>query len=244
MKVLIGQRIIEIRGKRERDEFADFLGVHSGTLGRYERGERLPDPEFLIAITWKCNISADWLLYGVPPKSFEEAANVDIRRMALLQHHSGGLAEQLLAKYHATESFMLVPLYDIRAAAGHGALVEERDASDYWAFSLVWLAQETRVSPKRLALVTVAGNSMEPDLHDGDVVMIDRGDVELLREGVYVFHLDGHVYVKHLALRGDRLVIVSRNGADYPQQEIKLLQENVTFKLIGRVIGQPLFKRM
>jgi hypothetical protein len=38
-------------------------------------------------------------------------------------------------------------------------------------------------------------------------------------------------------------VIVSRNSADYPPQQISTLQENSTFGLIGRVVGQPTFRR-
>lgn len=229
----VGARIKEVRGSEDQGEFAATVGVSPGTLGRYERGERLPDAEFLAAIALKRDVSADWLLTGAPPKEFSARWKV----------HGQILAEHLRAKYYGTESFYLMPLYDIRAAAGYGALVEDQPPTDYRAFSRAWLAQEIRVQPfDRLALVTIAGNSMEPDLHDGEVVMIDKGDSEVLREGAYVFFLDGHVFVKKLALRGDRLLIISSNG-DHATQELKLLQEHVTFRIIGRVIGQPLFKR-
>lgn len=230
----VGARMKEIRGSEDQAVFAETLNISTGTLGRYERGERWPDAPVLAALALKRDVSADWLLTGAPPKEYS----------ARWVTHGRILAEQIQAKYYGSESFFLMPLYDIRAAAGYGALVEDQPPTDYRAFSRIWLSQEIRVQPfERLALVTIAGNSMEPDLHDGDVVMIDKGDTEVLREGAYVFFLDGHVFVKRLALRGDRLLIISSNG-DHAQQELKLLQEHVSFKVIGRVIGQPLFKRI
>ena len=73
--------------------------------------------------------------------------------------------------------------------------------------------------------------------------MIDKGDTEVLREGAYVFFLDDHIYVKRLALSEGRLSIISTNAEHHPPKEVTLLQENSTFRIIGRVIGQPTFKR-
>jgi DNA-binding XRE family transcriptional regulator len=58
----VGARIAEARGRRTQAQFAELLGVAEGTLGRYERGERLPDSEFVIAMVERANISSHWLL--------------------------------------------------------------------------------------------------------------------------------------------------------------------------------------
>lgn len=142
-----------------------------------------------------------------------------------------------------SESFIRVPFYDVRASAGHGAFVGDHVPTRHYAFDREWLALHVGVPASRLALIPVAGNSMEPDLHDGDLVMIDRGDIEVLREGVYVFELEDRLYVKRLSLRGERLVVASSNG-DYPPDELNLLQENPGFRLHGRVLGSPSFKRL
>lgn len=143
-----------------------------------------------------------------------------------------------------TDGFVYVPYFDVRASAGHGAFVANRPAVRHYAFDRQWLALHVGVPPTRLALIPVSGNSMEPDLVDGDLVMIDRGDIEVLREGVYVFEVDDGLFVKRLRLSGDRLVIESSNHQDYPPREVSLMRENPSFRLHGRVIGSPTFKRL
>lgn len=165
-------------------------------------------------------------------------------QLALMRPYSVNLTRQVQEGYETSEAFALVPLYDVRAAAGHGALAEDRPAAEHRAFSRVWLSREVGVPPSRLRIITVAGDSMVPELFDGDEVMIDTGDIETLREGIYVFFLDGHIYVKRLALEATTLVIRSSNPAAGSPQPLDLLRAADSFRLIARLVGQPLFKRL
>lgn len=46
----IGQKLINLRGKRTQDEVSRALGVSLSAIGMYERGERIPRDEVKIAI--------------------------------------------------------------------------------------------------------------------------------------------------------------------------------------------------
>lgn len=183
-------------------------------------------------------------LDGLPPveppmKGYATSASADP-----LVSGDGDIPRFLLKGQALSEdNFARIPFYDVRASAGHGAFVADQAAARHYAFDREWLALYVGVAVRRLALIPVSGTSMEPDLHDGDLVMIDRGDIEVLREGVYVFELDDRLYVKRLSLHGDRLVVASSNG-DYPPLELNTLQENPGFKIHGRVLGSPSFKRL
>lgn len=230
----IGARLKAARAKlgRSQKDFAEAAGIPLDTYVKHERDQSIPGGDHLAGIGL-LGVDLTWVLTG---QGGDE--------LALARAHSVGIAQQLHAKYDATEEFALLPLYDVRAAAGHGALAEDRPAAEHRAFSRAWLSREVGLPPARLKLITVAGDSMVPDLHDGEEVMIDSGDLEVLREGIYVFHLDGHIYVKRLALQGDRLMIISTNPSGRPPEELSLLRENASFRLIGRVIGQPMFRRV
>lgn len=226
----IGQRLRAARAQlgRSREEMAATAGIPMETYAKYERDQRVPGGDALAGLGL-LGVDLTWLLTG---RGGDE--------LGLARAHSINLAQQLNAKYQTTESFDLIPLYDVRAAAGHGALAEDRPSAEYRAFSKVWLAREVGLPPARLKLITVSGDSMVPDLHDGEEVMIDTSDVEVVREGIYVFQLDAHIYVKRLSLSGDRLVITSRHGS----QELNALKDNPTFRIIGRVVGRPRFDRL
>lgn len=61
---MIGQRILEIRGKDSRKVFADKLDVGTATLQRYENGEREPDLQFLLNLQSLTGLSLDYLVHG------------------------------------------------------------------------------------------------------------------------------------------------------------------------------------
>ncbi len=60
----LGQRILEIRGKTSRKDFAKDMECGTTTLQRYENDERLPDIEFLMKLQTKTGLSLDYLVHG------------------------------------------------------------------------------------------------------------------------------------------------------------------------------------
>lgn len=60
----LGDRLRLVRGQLSQDEFATRFGVHKNTIGKYERGERHPDSEYLLAIRTKFSVDLDWLVTG------------------------------------------------------------------------------------------------------------------------------------------------------------------------------------
>lgn len=63
----IGERLREIRGSQTLEEFANANGIHRVTLSRLEKGERVPDANFLQMVTKNNNICSEWLLLGEGP---------------------------------------------------------------------------------------------------------------------------------------------------------------------------------
>ncbi len=65
----LGMRLRFLRGDATQQEFAVLLGTDKNTIGRYERGERLPDSAFLCRLHRLFGVSLDWLLTGdgIPP---------------------------------------------------------------------------------------------------------------------------------------------------------------------------------
>jgi len=221
----VGARIAEARGRRTQAQFAELLGVAEGTVGRYERGERLPDAEFVIAMVERANISSHWLLFGEPPREV-------IQYQAAARAADGPRVEQPAAGY------VQIPLYDVRAGAGRGKFVETEHVIDALAFKEDWIRHELRASPADLRLINVSGDSMEPDLRAGDIILIDHTDATATREGIYVIRMDGALLVKQLQrLPGGLVRVVSRNPAYEPfTVPVAKLEAPNGFAVIGRVV--------
>jgi phage repressor protein C with HTH and peptisase S24 domain len=147
-----------------------------------------------------------------------------------------GVDEKLLgapARDRPVDRLVPIGRYDLSAAAGAGAFADQERPVARIAFDPAWLRRVARGRPEQLALIRVAGESMVPTLHDGDDILIDRGDgTERLRDGIYVLRLDGALVVKRLVLGADRVTIRSDNPAwpDLPPCPAAALD------LIGRVV--------
>ena len=82
------------------------------------------------------------------------------------------------------------------------------------AFDPKRLKEIASAPPSALSIIRVAGDSMEPNLSDGDEIMVDTSDAQArLRAGIYVIRLDGALAVKRLAPGGDGIAVLSDNPA-------------------------------
>ena len=57
-------RDVRVRALESRQEFADNLGIHVNTVGRYERGQSEPDLSTIATMCRIYEINPYWLLYG------------------------------------------------------------------------------------------------------------------------------------------------------------------------------------
>lgn len=111
-----------------------------------------------------------------------------------------------------------VPVMNVEASAGHGALAESEAQCGQFGFSEGWLRQLTASKPSSLSIIGVVGDSMEPTLSDGDEILVDLGDAQSrLRDGIYVLRMDGALNVKRISIepKGRRISVTSDNKA-YP----------------------------
>lgn len=111
--------------------------------------------------------------------------------------------------------------YDLPASAGTGNYLE----SEYPTY--MEIPQEEIPHGADFA-VRIAGDSMEPDFFDGDVVFVKRGEVRRGDVGIFVINDEG--YIKEL---GDG-VLISHNKK-YADIEIG---ENDSQYILGKVVGR------
>jgi phage repressor protein C with HTH and peptisase S24 domain len=126
-----------------------------------------------------------------------------------------------------------VPVFDIRAAAGAGALAHESEPSGHLMFQEQWLR---RISSdiRKLFVLEVSGDSMWETLHDGDHALVDPAQSNPRREGLYIIRLDDMLQVKRISMHPvKKLLTIKSDNPAYPTYD-GIKPDDVT--IMGRVV--------
>lgn len=129
-------------------------------------------------------------------------------------------------------ALVTVPRIAIGASAGPGGIAEIEERDRPIAFDDGLLRDLGAGRRAALSIIRVAGESMEPTLHDGDDILVDRDASEIRPGGIYVLRLDDLLMVKRL-LRDDRGLVVHSDNPAHP--EIAGF-DPATLQVIGRVL--------
>lgn len=130
------------------------------------------------------------------------------------------------------DEFGLVPVKVIDASYGMGAtMLEEPTDLAEQQFPRAWMQKLTNSPPAALTWATGVGDSMEPTIHDADMILIDHSQRTILgQDRIWAFTIGDFGMVKRLRLRGDKVTILSDN-AQVPPDEAHVDEIN----MVGRI---------
>ena len=173
-------------------------------------------------------------LYRQSPRLLPEKERFILARI-LGVSQSDLLADE--QRHLADEGQFAIPFLDVETAAGTASHIdvtaETRPSS--WHFADEVFQQIPHTGRSHLRLVTVRGDSMSPDLEDGDTILIDIGQSLPRPSGIFVLD-DGHgLVVKQLELvphNDEPRVRILSSNANYVPCRRKVSD----IRIIGRVI--------
>lgn len=218
------RRLAQLIGDEPPFSWAKRIGISKGAFSRIWNEGSVPGSEHLVSIKSRTGVSLDWLLTGDGDLSLYEIKPVVAH--PLIEERSG---------YEKNE-FTAIPRYNVQAAAGHGAINMMEEQLQPLAFRRDWLTARG-LSPVSLAIVDVVGESMEPNLRDGDMVLIDRAQTEVSSGKTYVLRIDGHLLVKNLQLLPQGLIQVCSFNTGFAAYQVDLSNESLDMAVIGRVVA-------
>lgn len=186
-------------------DVAKALGIRPENLSMLKKRGRIPYQEILDFCARR-KININWLLYDQDPVSLVES----------------------------TERFAYIKYFkEINASAGGGAfnyeLVSDRLILDEEIVRL--LGGRKRLG--HIEAIHLLGDSMEPLLKDGSIVLIDKSQTDVKKGGVFLLTTPMGLFVKRLRLRVDGKLEMISDNPNYPV-EVVLPQE---VELVGKVVG-------
>jgi len=206
-----GRRLAEVRKKHRitQQQLADALGVHVTTVAKIESSVRKPSFELLTKIAGFFNVSLDYLL-----------GKTDDPRPLL-----EGIGTQL----YPEENFIEIPVYNGARAGNEGAYPDGSTIIEY--------VKIPRDINGKFG-VKVFGDSMEPEIKSGDVVVVNpdapygNGDRVVIVLGDPYFVEPAAVVKIYREQRGVRY-LQSLNEVYAPI----ILAGHVQVHFVGKVVG-------
>lgn len=202
--IAFGKRLAEAIFPDKPSNFAARIGLPHATVSKYLRGQ-VAGPQLDIVARMAAGLgeSLDWLVFG---RGEGAAPSGDIVR---------------------------VPRYDVNLAAGAGSWNEGRRRLDDIPFTPGFFQKRlSRPGGAGFSVLTARGDSMEPGISDGDLLLVDEADVRLT-DGVFAFLLDDEARVKRFRRTMSGVIIMSDNPV-YPEETIEADQLS-RLSVIGRV---------
>lgn len=123
-----------------------------------------------------------------------------------------------------------IPRLPLSASAGPGAFAGDEEPFGAFGVTAQWL-REQGLDAAMLQAISVAGDSMDPTLRDGDEILVDRTP-RPRRDGIHVVRVDGALLVKRLEIGRPGVVVLKSDNPAY--DAIELTPGEV--EVIGRVV--------
>ncbi|HCG05539.1 MAG TPA: helix-turn-helix transcriptional regulator [Desulfovibrio sp.] len=220
----IFERLMKAAGVRNDSELARALGITPQSVnGARKRGE-VP-PAWVQSYAERTGTSSDWLFFGRGPMRVEEQAQAAPAGKSAFGPETVTCADCEL---------VMVPMVEARLSAGNGSFEVGADVERRYAFRTDFLLRKG--SPSSMVLMRVDGDSMEPYVLNGDVVLVDQSQRDPRPGKVYAVGVEELVYLKVVNASPGKLVLTSYN-ASYAPLEIDArgdLADGV--RIIGRAV--------
>lgn len=200
------------------------IGVTNQAVSKWENGVTEPGAEQFLALCAALDIEdIRGAFSGGSPEGYFKGLNYEGRKKALEYIELLRLSGRYAVPAVREAKLRSLPLYSLAVSAGTGQFL---DGEDY---------EMAEVGPEVPADanfgVRVAGDSMEPDFHDGQIVWV-RQQRELQNGETGVFLYDGSAYLKQLFNGDGRPVLRSRN----PKYGDIQVSPALPLRILGKVL--------
>lgn len=228
----LANKIKEIRAHHglSQDAFCEVLGEKPSKVRDIESGRQRVNDEFLRKLLAHFPVDMNWL--------FDVAGWGGAPGHPRIEQPDDGkpLAGHVVVD---GEDFSLLERKDLSVSAGHGLAPVAGGITESLIVSRTWLLRNGLTADLSF-LVKVRGDSMEPTIPDGSLVLVNTAERWSIAPGVYAFTRGGEAFIKRVAPvnigkdgRPSKITIASDNPA-YSAEVLSGSQLN-TFKPVGRV---------
>lgn len=190
-------------------DLARKLGVARQTVSLWTTKNVIPELKTIVALAEILEVTPGYLLFG----------------------------ERGMYNSVSDENTVAIPVLDIEGScgpqeiAGHLATMVK-----LLVVTKEWILQRVRQANfKQLRIITARGDSMEPGIKSGDILIVDASKNTIEEDGIYAVQSEGNIFVKRIQMHLDgRLFFLSDNKKYEPMEVPRERIDTVT--ILGKCI--------
>lgn len=244
----IFMRLLAATDAKSESDFARSIGITPQSVNGARKRGKVP-PDWVQSVAERTGVSSDWLFFGRGPFRLEGGSETSPQlqmepALSGILRAGDPLANVVAPDYAKkgesqviecdTSQLVMVPMVEARLSAGTGSFENGGKIERFYAFRLDFL--QRKGVPSQMVLMRVSGDSMEPEIKDGDVVLIDQNQKTPIPGKLYAVGVEDMVYIKEVNAEPGKLVLSSYNK-DYSALELDSrgdLQDGI--RIIGRAV--------
>lgn len=226
------ERLKDVASATTDAELAINLKLSKQSIAQARSKNNIP-PSWVYNASVRYQVSTDWLFFGRGAKYYaKQTNNADPNKSELgTQPLSALIVED---RRQCDVDLIMVPMVEARLSAGTGSLETSGEIERTYAFRSDFLHRKG--NPDDMVLMRVGGDSMQPEIMDKDVVLLDQGKRDLRPGPIFAVGFEEAIYLKRIDMLPGKIILKSANPA-YPPVEIQVgEQDEYAFRVIGQVI--------
>lgn len=190
-----------------QQDLANKAGVTQGSVAHLESG-RTKTSRSITQLAAALDVNPEWLAEGkgqpFQPYADDAEATIDL---------PGVMRVIAVDADHPSRTRIAKALnFQLSAGITGFALELDEQVDGIWDVPTRWIDQRG-YNPKDLIAINVKGESMEPHLYGGDLVVINTADTRLVSGEVYAVNYEGEAVIKRMIREGGMWYLSSDNPA-------------------------------
>jgi len=191
------ERMKRATGIKNDSELARKLNITPQALSNFKKKGEIPT-DLVVKFAVKFKLSVDYLLTGE-----ERGYSVEEKPLMVCE------------EAETYGEFVYIPIVSGKISAG-GGLIPETAVELKLAFKRDWIQRHG--DPRNMSLIRVSGDSMEPVLYSGDIVLVDHNRNYIDPQGgIYAIAMDDQIMIK-------RLQVI------YPSKKVRIISDNPKYE--------------
>ncbi|OON34642.1 transcriptional regulator [Izhakiella australiensis] len=226
MKTTLAERLKSARKEKSLSQKAlgEIVGVSQAAIQKIEVGKARETTK-LTELARALEVRPEWLSSGEGDMRQTEPSNIRETRL------KAGVWEDM---EHDQDEYVEIPLLNVSLAAGDGSC-ELEESSEFGLVFRKYYLKKLGVPESSARVVRVIGQSMEPTLHDGDVVGVNMQETTIRDGKTYAICQADLLRVKTLIATPSTVIIRSINRDEYPDEVMDREDFHKNVKVIGKV---------